>query len=281
MKKPVILTAVIMLVVTSLLLALVGCVSSKNRAVIDMMKRMPEDVIEFYVEDFKKGRDIEAEELNEAYGRYLEVTEETLLEWGIDLDEADSFAWCITDTFAFLFDGDFTLDSIREKLEKSGSQHEEYRGVEIWKEKDDSSETCYEGPLVHALISNTAILIGTERGIDGCLDVMDQGADSLYENCDFRDIIECLPEGLVVSCSVDWGREVEDIIVGGFSLAMNKDGTQDFTWVGKFENSEAAINGSDMMMSDLADDFNFDMAIAQAIQDGIYLTITAESQEIY
>ena len=34
-------------------------------------------------------------------------------------------------------------------------------------------------------------------------------------------------------------------------------------------------------MSDLADDFNFDLAIAQATQDGEYLTITAEDQEIY
>jgi hypothetical protein len=278
-KKLIILTAVIMLITASLLL--VGCGSSKNSTVIDMMKRMPDDTAEFYVEDFKKGRAIRAEEINEAYGRYLDVTEETLLKWGIDLGEADIMAMCISDVFVYIISGDFTLDSIREKLEKSGHYQEEYREVEIWKERDNSGETCYEGPLVHALINNTAILIGTERGIDGCLDVMDQGEASLYENCDFRDIIERLPEGLVVSCSIHWKPEVEGIIVGGFSLAMNNDGTQDFTWVGKFKNSEAAINGSDMIMSDLADDYNFDMAIAQAIQDGIYLTITAKSQEIY
>jgi hypothetical protein len=279
MKKAIISFTIIVFLLLSLLM--VGCGSSKNNTVIDMMKRMPDDTTEFYVQDFKKGRAIRAEEICEAYGRYLDLGEETILEWGIDLDEADIMAMFISDVSVLIFGGDFTLDSIREKLAKSGLHQEEYRGVEIWKERDNNGESGFAGPLIHALISNRLILVGMEHGIDGCLDVMEQGDASLYENEDFMDIIERLPGGLTVSCSIHWEPEVGGIIVGGFSLPMNKDGTQDFTWVGKFESSEAAINGSDMMLSDLADVFNFDMAIAQAIQDGIYLTITAESQEIY
>jgi hypothetical protein len=279
MKKPVIICAVSVLFLLTLLL--VGCGSPKNSTVIDMMKRMPDDTTEFNVEDFNKGRTIRAEEICEAYGRYLEVAEDALLEWGIDLDEADTMAMCISDVFVFIISGDFNLDNVRENLEKSGLYQEEYREVEIWKERDNSGETCYEGPLIHALINNRLILISTERGIDGCLDVMEQGDASLYGNNDFKEIIERLPEGLVVSCSVHWKPEVEGIIVGGFSLVMNDDGTQDFTWVGKFENTVAADNAIDIIMNDLADDFNFDMAIAQVARDGIYLTITAEAQEIY
>jgi len=278
-KKAVILWAIIVLLLISLLL--MGCGSSAHHTVISMMKRMPDDTTEFYIEDLKKGRAIRAEEICDAYDRYLKVAEETFLEWGIDVDEADSFAWCITDTFAFLFEGDFTLDIIRRNLEESGLYHDEYRGVEIWMARDSSGESGYEGPLIHALINSRIIVIGTERGIDSCLDVIKEGATSIYEKSDFRDIIERLPEGLVVSCSIHWKPEVEGIIVGGFSLVMNSDGTQDFTWVGKFENNEAASNAIDIIMSDLADDFNFNLATAQETQDGIYLTITAEAQEIY
>ena len=139
----------------------------------------------------------------------------------------------------------------------------------------------FEGDLIHALINNRLIAIGFERGIDSCIGVINEGAASIYENNDFRDIIERLPGGLSMQCSMHWYQEVEGFIIGGFSIVMNDDGTQDFTWVGKFQNSEAASNGINIIMSDLADDFNFDLAIAQATQDGEYLTITAEDQEIY
>lgn len=280
MKKAVIPTAIIMLVVTSLLLALVGCGSPKNSTVIDMMKRMPDDTSDFFFENLKKGRAAGAAELCEGYSSYLEAWDETILYIGITPDETDYLAWFISDFPVSLFEGNFNLDNVREKLENFGMNSDEYRGVEIWKE-GYSQGAGYESDFIHALVNDRLILVGYQPGIDDCIDVMNGGRVSLWENGDFRDIINRLPDGLSVRCSVDWGREVEDIIVGGFSLAMNDDGTQNFTWVGKFENTEAADNAIDIIMGDLADDYNFDIAIAKAVHDSIYLTITAEAQEIY
>jgi hypothetical protein len=263
---------------TSLLL--VGCGSPRNSTVINIMKRMPDDTTEFSFQDFNKGRAMGAGDLNEAYNRYMDVTEEGLLEWHLDADEADYLAWCMMDAPVFFIGGDFTLDSIREKLEKSGMYREEYRGVEIWT-GGDSTEAGYQGDFVHALINNKLVVIGYEGGVEICIEVINEGAPSVYENADFRDIVERLPEGLTMSCSLHWNMEVEDIIIGGFSLEMNDDGTQDFTFVGKFQNSKAAGNGIDIILNDLADDFRFELASATTTQDGEYITIKAEGQEIY
>ncbi len=276
MKKAVILCAVIILILIISLLN--GCVSSSGLESI--MKRMPDDTTEFSFQDFKKGRAMGASELNEAYGRYMDATGEALLEWGLDADEADYLSWCITGAPVFFIGGDFTLDSIREELGESGMYRDEYRGVEIWT-GGDSTGAGYQNEFVHALINNRLVAIGYEGGIESCIEVMNEGAPSIYENADFRDIVERLPEGLTMSCSLHWNMEVEDIIIGGFSVEMNDDGTQDFTFVGKFQNSEAAGNGIDIILNDLADDFRFELASATATQDGEYITIKAGGQEIY
>lgn len=278
MKRAVIAGIAIMLILT--LVPSIGCGSSTSKTVINMMKSMPDSTSEFFVENFKAARAIGADELNENYGGYLDMWEENLLEWGISSDEVDSLAWHASDAAVFLIGGDFNLDNIRGKLEESGEYRDEYRGVEIWT-GGESMGAGFEGDLIHALINNKLIAIGFELGIDSCVGVINEGDASIYDNNDFRDIIERLPDGLSVKCSMNYDPKIEDIIIGGFSLVMNDDGTQDFTFVGKFVNSEAASNGIDIIMSDLAGDFNFDLAVAQATQDGVYITITAKEQEIY
>jgi len=277
MKKVVIICGVSIFILMAM--SLIGCGSSSGLA--DMMKRMPDDATEFFVEDFKAGRAIGADELSEGYGGFLDMWRENLLDVGIDLDGTSTLAWYASDTAAFLIEGDFNLDNIRAKLEESGEHSEEYRGVEIWTKGDNIEETGDHGDLVYALINSALIIVGSEQSIDGCIGVINEGDASIYDNNDFRDIIERLPRGLTLQCSVHWYQEVEGFIIGGFSLVMNSDGTQDFTWVGKFENSEVVDSAIDIIINGLADDFIFDPAIAETTQDGEYLTITAEDQEIY
>ena len=279
MKKPIILYTIMVLLMTSLLF--VGCGSSVSSGLEGMMKRMPDSTIEFFVDNLKEGRSVGAAELSEGYGSYIEMWRENPLVRGITPDETDYLALFISDSPVYLFEGNFNLDNIRENLEESGMNSDEYRGVEIWKGEDIQGETHFESGLIDALVNDRLIIVGYEPGINDCIDVMNEGRASLWENSNFKDIVDRLPDGLTVKCSLYWEPLFEDIIVGGFSLMMNDDGTQDFTFVGKFISSEDASSGTDIILSDLADDFSFDPAIAEAIQDGKYLTITAEGQEIY
>lgn len=279
MKRAVIAGTVIMLILT--LVPSMGCGSSVSSGLEGMMKRMPDSTREFFIDNLKEGRSVGAAELSEGYGSYIEMWNENVLEWGITPDETDYLALFISDSPVYLFEGNFDLGNIREKLEESGMNSDEYRGVEIWKGEDSQGETHFESGLIHALVNDRLIIVGYEPGINDCIDVMNEGRASLWENRNFKDIVDRLPDGLTVKCSLYWEPLFEDIIVGGFSLVMNDDGTQDFTFVGKFINSEAADSGIDRILSDLADDFSFDPAIAEAAQDGEYITITAKAQEIY
>lgn len=279
MKKAVTFSAIVILLMVSLLSP--GCGSPEVSGLEAMMKRMPDSTSDFYFQNVKEGRVIGAAELCEGYGRNIEMWRENPLDIIITPDETDYLAWFISDWLVSLIEGNFNLDSIREKLAESDMNNDQYRGVEIWREEDRRDVTGYESDLVHALVNDRLILIGYEPGVNDCIDVMNGGQASLWENRDFGGIIERLPEGLTMNCRLDWGREVEDIVVGGFSLVMNEDGTQDFTFVGKFRSSDAAGKGIDIILNDLADDFGFSPVSAAATQDGEYITIIAEGQEIY
>lgn len=279
MKKAVTFSAVVILLMVSLLSP--GCGSPEVSGLEAMMKRMPDSTSDFYFQNVKEGRVIGAAELCKGYGRNIGMWRENPLDIIITPDETDYLAWFISDWLVSLIEGNFNLDSIREKLAESDMNNDQYRGVEIWREEDRRDVTGYESDLVHALVNDRLILIGYEPGVNDCIDVMNGGQASLWENRDFGGIIERLPEGLTMNCRLDWGREVEDIVVGGFSLVMNEDGTQDFTFVGKFRSSDAAGKGIDIILNDLADDFGFSPVSAAATQDGEYITIIAEGQEIY
>lgn len=277
MKRVVIAFMVMALILASL--PLTGCGSSSG--LINMMKRMPEGINGFVFEDFREARTLGAGELNEGYGGYLDIWEENLLEVGINLGDVDSLVQFASYSVVFLIEGDFNLDDIREKLEEDGLNSGEYRGVEIWAAGDNVGEETWEGGIIYALISSRLIAIGFEQDIDKLIGVIDEGAASIFDNNDFRDTIERLPDGLTVQCSMQWYTVIEDIIIGGFSLVMNSDGTQDFTWVGRFNNSEAATAAIDVIINETEDFLGFGLVDMQATQDGEYVTVTAENQEIY
>ena len=262
--------AVICIVV--LILALIstgiGCDSTKGEGAVDMMKKVPKYIDSFLFLDVDAMR-IDAD-LEKAFISAKDMLEENTDYVGINLDEVDRLAFSGRTHRIMLLEGDFNLDEAREKLEVLGYGGDEYRGIEVWEAVG----------LLIALVSNELVILGTEDVVKDCIKIIKDGDASLYDDKDFRDVMERLPSGIIVQCMervfpLSYGQ-YEGLEVAGMS-AMKKDKhSMAFTGICKFENRDDASDAMDEIEISLENDEFDDWRTIDVTHDSEFVVITTE-----
>ena len=245
----------------------IGCDLTKDKGAADMMKKLPNYIDFFYFMDVDAMRnDADLEKVYIDFEDYFEVFSDY---WGINFNDVDGFARAIIG-FNIFFEGDFNLNEVREKLEELEYGGDEYRGIEIWEVED----------VFIALVSNKLIIIGIEDAVKDCIKVIKDGDASLYDDEDFRDIIERLPSGIIVQFAEGIfplsGVGYEGLEVAGMS-AMKKDkNSMICTGICKFENRDAASNAMEEIEFSLENDPTADWRKIEVTQDSEFVVCTCE-----
>ena len=247
--------------------------SSGGADMISMMKKMPAvaDSGLFLFMDFSAVR--ADDDLRDFYeDRSLQslgenLTERTGLDWeGIEqLGGSGSVS---------LYEGDFDLDDARGWLESNDYDEKDYMGVEVWEEVDSDGRSV-------ALMSG--LIIAGEIGDDvkDCIDVIEGGEDSLYDDRDIKDVADRLPSGFFATVDLDSGitywrsDDYEGIEVRGSSGAKHDSDSIQLTVIIKFEDEDTAEHTLDNIREDIQNDFD-ELKNINVTRDGQFVKATFE-----
>jgi hypothetical protein len=186
--------------VASLLLAVAGsaCLGGDNgdgeasEAMLDMMKRVPEGAAMFMFYDVGEMR---------GYGEWEDLLKGTELpDSGIEpeMDEVDAMAMAMpampggeSMDYLMLMEGSFDSGDLADELDTVGWDNATYSGVDIWVME------AFGGFSMAMALWDDLLAAGTEDMVKDCIDVIEGGEDSLYDNDDFRDVADRLGSGLI------------------------------------------------------------------------------------
>jgi hypothetical protein len=262
----IIVIVVLILIFTITLISVgVGCNSVGEGGAIDMMKRIPYDSEIFQFLDMDTIRtDNDLEDL------YIGFEDSTLAftdNMGIDSDEVERVAFGKFNTIQI--EGYFNLENLREDFTVRGLSSDEYNGVEIW------------GDGAIAFVSNELIIANFFGGdVKDYINVIEDIDTSLYENKDFKDIIERLPYGIFIMCEKGAfpinGYEYDGLKVAGSSLRKKDKHIMAITGVGKFETADAASDSINRIKDDLENDENAEWNNIDIRQDDGFIIVTTE-----
>ena len=221
-----------------------------SEAMLNMMKRVPDDVAMFMFYDVEG---IQAEDdWADMFGEEWDMSDA-----GIDVDTEDieAFAMAMTEDFGtiILIEGNFDADEIGDALEDAGYDDATYNDVDIWvMEEYGFSEAV-------ALLDGL-LIAGTEDSVKDCIDVIEDGDDSLYDNEDFKDASDHIGDGLlaVLVGGEDVAGEYDGGEVMGMSFDAKDSDTAKVTGVMVFEDADAADDAMDEIEDDLKDEEEWD-----------------------
>ena len=262
-----ILPMALVLVVVS---ATIGCADSKERVVVTMMRKMPENTSNFELRDVRtlRGDDKFEEYYNAArydfdygYGDY-----------GIDFNDVDYFVesaiW--QGTRYTLIGGNFDLVAVRDELDSLGYSEGEYRGVEVWQGNNES-----------LALMETLVILGSEEVVRNCIEVVKEGKDSLWDNQDAKDVVDRLPDGygVMYSSPAIWAYMYEGIEADGISMETEGRNILRMTMVLMFENEDAAFDAVKELEEETE---SYELERTDVNKDGKFVIATREEdiQEI-
>jgi len=256
----------IVVLILALISTGIGCDSTKGEGAVDMMKKVPNAIDSFSFIDIDAMRT--DADLEKAYIDLKDSFMENMDYVGTNFDEVDRAA--NTGTSPMVLEGDFNLDEVREKLEDLEYGRDEYRGIEVWEA---------EGVLI-ALISNKLVIVGTEDTVKDCIKVIKDGDASLYDDKDFRDVMDRLPSGIIVQCTervfpVSFDQ-YEGLEVAGVSVMKKDKHSMAFTWICKFENRNSASDAMDEIEFSLENDESDEWRKIDVTQDSEFVVVTTE-----
>lgn len=260
--------ALVILVLAALLLSLVpsaaACIfgggGSGAADMIDMMKKVPEDMEFLMLLDINAVRtddDLKAIYEDEDFQR-------TYSEHFLDIEDIDRVGF----GSVVLYEGEFDLDDVREWLESNGYDEEEYKDVEIWEWEDWYSRSV-------ALMSGL-IIAGEIDDVKDCIDVIEEGEDSLYDDRDIKDVVDRLPDGFMASVGYSssglyW--HYDDIEATGTSMAKHDSDSFEVTWIVKFEAEATVEDTIDGIRQDMEND---ELRNINVTRDGQFVKATFE-----
>jgi len=230
---------------------------------IEMMKQVPYTLREFEFIDIAAIR-ID-DDLESLYNNWDYEYGWVIQPLGMDVREVTGFG---TAGYSLLIEGSYNPTIVRTKLENRNLESSESEGVEIWS-SDDSWIALMDSLIISA------------NSIDGreLKNVLKGEVSSLYDNKNFKDVIERLPEGIILWFKEGWFRDnyqYDGLTVTGMSAAKRDKRLMAFTWICKFENADAAEYAMDEIERDMVNDeekmwLNINMA-----QYKQFLKVTAE-----
>ena len=236
--------------------------------ITEMMNRVPSDVESFGFFDMETMRtDDEVEYLYSYLNGILFLVTGMC---GVDLPDVQRFA---AGDETMLFEGEFDIPEMRQELEEDGYDQGEYLSVEVWEKSSD----YFSFSDSHIALWDDLVISGDEDGVNGCIDVIQGGDDSLYDKDSFKDVVDRLPKGamylLEASAFLDEGYD--GLEASGMSVGGNDGSTLEMTGVLKFEDENAAQSTMDNFETDLENNEG-DLRNIDLEQDGQFVTVTFE-----
>ncbi|NQT72192.1 MAG: hypothetical protein HQ553_05400 [Chloroflexi bacterium] len=230
---------------------------------IEMMKRVPATLREFEFMDIAAIR--MDDDLESLYNNWHYEYGWVIKPLGMDVREVTGFG---TAGYSLLIEGSYNPITVRAKLKNRNLESGGFEGVETWISEDSWIA------LMDSLIISANATDGRELK-----NVIKGEAPSLYDNKDFKDVIDRLPEGIILWFKEGWFRDnyqYDGLKVTGMSAVKRDKHSMAFTWICKFENTDAAQYAMDEIELDMVNDGEkmwLDINMAQYKQ---FLKVTAE-----
>lgn len=196
---------------------------------IEMMKRVPDTIREFEFMDIAAIR--ADDDLENLYDDWDYEYGWVIKPLGMDVMEVTEFG---TAGYSLLIEGSFSPITVKNRLEDRNLEKIEFEGIETWS-SEDSWITLIYGLIISANVTDGKEFQSMLKG----------EVSSLYDNKDFKDVIDRLPEGIILWFQEGLFRDnysYEGLKVSGMSAVKNNEQTMAFTWICKFDDSDTATN---------------------------------------
>ena len=262
-----------LLVLISLILAVVGCGGDGggggDKDAIAIMKKLPKGTDSFMFVDMKTMRS--DDDLEDLFDSFSEDSGDMGDMFGVKMDDVDFVAFAGE---MYVMEGSFDLAEVREALEDSGFEKDDYEGVEIWE--------AFGFSLV--LVDSGCVIMASGTDAEDCVDVIKGKADSLYEDEDVSDDMAKLPGDALV---VGWGGGSESLLTDeGYAgleataVSMSKKDSDEMqaTAVMRFKDAASAKDAMDEVEKDMKEDADSEVSNVKVTQDGMYIKATADME---
>ncbi len=202
------------------------------------MKKAPAGWVSFTFVDFDKYKNLDTSGESERVSQSIEqyIGDRFLNPYpgkGVEFDMANKAHKCIVGEYGMftpmLIEADFVVDDLSHKLDAVFMDDKtQYEGIDIW---------SIFGEKKVALVENF-IILGTKEGVISIINVIKNGARSLYQDGDYIDMLGVLPNGFMVSCSKGelLSPYYENSVVSGASTSVRYGESQVLTQLYKFKN---------------------------------------------
>lgn len=204
------LVSAVLFLLFSMAGALTGCSGEggglSGRA-LALVKKVPGDTTEFTLLDLKALRAGDGlEGLYESAAAQLAVSQyAVILPASVDLMV---LAGGLT-----IMEGRFDLPSLEQQLKDGGYEERDYQGTPLWVGSSSSV----------ALVSSSCLVAGGDSGeLAACVDVVNGGGGSVYDNPDVKGLVDRLPGGfalMVFAGGEAFGQVYYDVRAIGYCLA--------------------------------------------------------------
>ncbi len=259
-----------LLVLVSLILAMVGCGDGGggggDKDAIALMKKLPPGSEAFMFMDIKAMRN--DADLKDLYDSLSDTTGGM----GGDAMSPEDLDFFVMGDELFMMQGSFDVEDMRDYLEDSGFDKDEYQGVETW-------EAFGFGM---ALDGNT-IIYGSTTDIEDCIDAMKGKTKSLYDDAGLKDDMGKLPGNALL---VIWGSGTEGILgededyagMESVVASIDKKNADEMsaTIYLRFKDDASAKAAVDQVKEDIEQDSEAEFKNVKVTQDGKYVKVTGD-----
>jgi hypothetical protein len=260
MKNAVRVLAVVVMLVS--IVSVLGCSSGSDQgSFVSMMKILPENLSSLTFIDVAM---LQADD--DLISVWNQIKEQSLGEdvYGESVDEMIGFGMAGDSSRVTLYEGDFDVDQMTSVIERNSNESFDYKGVEIWTDKNASSTAVIDDMVVN----------GSSEDIQLCVDVFKGEGTSLYDNKDARDVVNRLPDGYMLGVMVvaDETSSAASYGLLAAGMAVSKQGVNDSEIsLLKFEDSNAAEQYMTYVKAQISSGYGITL-------DGQYLSITLTSE---
>ncbi|MFO8011236.1 MAG: hypothetical protein R6U89_10565 [Dehalococcoidia bacterium] len=229
--------------------------SSTETGVLQAMKMLPEDTREIIYWDISSNTIGSDEAGIGFYVLYMSLGD--LVSY---VHEINWVATTIEDDF--ITKADFDEELIKELSENTNST---YRYANIPVRGDEE---------IALTIIDKYILGGSKDFVQDCISVIEDGNKSLYDNEEFRDIVDRLPKSESVSCGYSLIEEFENAKIVGGSINGYDEPRLEHTTIIAFSSSKVANQNIEQVREELTSCEAVEFHDIEVIQDGAILEVT-------
>ncbi|MFO8009501.1 MAG: hypothetical protein R6U89_01690 [Dehalococcoidia bacterium] len=266
---------IILLLATSLMISIsiiaLGCSSDGgNNAQSNpkvMMRMLPE--AQSYGEfSYINLEAVRADDLDKVYDQIVKISGFNAM--GINPDQV--FYYAASDGAA-LIQGSFDFDNITKVLAEYGYEAQTYEDAELLQSANpDFKEDAFA-------FLDTLVILGPPQDVKNCILVIKGKQTSLYDDTNYKDMINRLTLGTMMWCEKDAFRyyyTYDGLQISGTSIWKKNQDTMSFEAVLNFQDANAAELSMDQIKFDMKEDESSGWSNIAVTRAGEYVEVTAD-----